>query len=127
MSGNELFIDSNILYFLFKNDVKILDLIANKNLHISFITKIEILSNPNLTKETRATMRKMLNGCKIHTINDEVIENSIQIRTNYKLKIPDSIIAATAKTLNFPLLTADVEFQKLEKITAINIYSKSNN
>ena len=79
-----------------------------------------------MTKNDRILVKEILKVCRIHTINDEIIENSIQIRTNYKLKIPDSIIAATAKTLNYPLLTADVEFQKLEKITTINIYLRSN-
>lgn len=78
-----------------------------------------------MTKNDRILVKEILKVCRIHTINDEIIENSIQIRTNYKLKIPDSIIAATAKSLDYPLLTGDVEFQKLEKIIGINIYSRT--
>ena len=37
----------------------------------------------------------------------------------YNLKLPDAIIAATAKYINCPLITADKDFEKIEDSTII--------
>ncbi len=85
------------------------------------------MCKPNLSKSEKNNILDLIKeNCIIHEINEDILNQTIKIKSEYKLKIPDSIIAATAKTLNYPLLTADVEFQKLENITKINIYSRSN-
>ena len=127
MTGNKLFIDTNILVFLLGYDKKIAEIINKYEIHISFITKIELLCRPHLSKSEKNNILDLLKeNCTIHEINEDIVNQTIRIKSEYKLKIPDSIIAATAKTLDYPLLTADVEFQKLEKIIGINIYSRSN-
>ncbi len=126
MSGNKLFIDSNILVFLLEFDKNIAEIINKYEIHISFITKIELLCKPHLSKvEKNIILDLITENYTVHEINEDIINQTIKIKSEYKLKIPDSIIAATAKTLNYTLLTADVEFQKLEKIIGINIYSRT--
>ena len=50
----------------------------------------------------------------------EIAENVILIRQRKKIKLPDAIILATAKFLNCPLMTRNVEdFQGI--LTEVNI------
>lgn len=41
---------------------------------------------------------------------------TIKYRKAYKLKLPDSIIAATSSYLDIPLITADVGFKRIEEL-----------
>jgi predicted nucleic acid-binding protein len=43
---------------------------------------------------------------------------AISLKQKYSVKIPDAIIAATAKSFDLPLITADID---LEKIEGVNI------
>ena len=49
-------------------------------------------------------------------MNPGIKLTAIKIRKTYKLKLPDCIIAATSEYLNIPLLTADIEFNKLKSM-----------
>ncbi len=55
-------------------------------------------------------------------INESIKETTIRYRKDFKLKIPDAIIAATANYLNLPILTADVAFKSISELTTI-LYS----
>jgi hypothetical protein len=39
MSGNDIIMNTNILSFLFENEKEIFKILADKKIHISFITK----------------------------------------------------------------------------------------
>jgi predicted nucleic acid-binding protein len=54
-------------------------------------------------------------------INDEIKSNVIGLRRESYLKLPDCIVAATARFLNIPLMTADVDFKSI-KSTEVIIY-----
>ena len=44
------------------------------------------------------------------------MEETIRIRRTHKVKLPDSIIAATAVTRKLALITADTGFSKIENL-----------
>ena len=46
-------------------------------------------------------------------LTDDVKNNTIMLRRNTKLKLPDSIVAASAVTQNATLLTADVQLLRI--------------
>lgn len=52
-------------------------------------------------------------------MNDEIKANTISIRVNNKLKIPDAIIAATSFYLKTPIVTADEQFKKVSDLEII--------
>lgn len=52
-------------------------------------------------------------------MSDEIKTNTISIRTNSGLKIPDAIIASTSHYLKIPLVTADEQFKKLSNLELI--------
>ena len=45
-----------------------------------------------------------------------MLEGNIAVRNaqNYRLKLADSIILASAQTFGIPLLTADIQFRKVD-------------
>ena len=46
--------------------------------------------------------------------SDAIKDATIALKQQYVLKLPDSIIAATAKQYGLPLITADKNFKKLD-------------
>jgi predicted nucleic acid-binding protein len=52
MSGNRLFVDTNILLYFLKGDQEVVEMISDKDLVISFITELEILCFPKISSET---------------------------------------------------------------------------
>jgi predicted nucleic acid-binding protein len=119
MNGSNLFVDTNILLYFLKGNEEVIELIADKDLTISFITELEILSFPNLTKDAETQIKGLLNSCTIIESNQEIKALTIELRQKYKLKLPDTIIAASAYFHKLPLLTADQAFKKLEELNII--------
>ncbi|MGK7391085.1 MAG: type II toxin-antitoxin system VapC family toxin [Candidatus Cyclobacteriaceae bacterium M2_1C_046] len=119
MNGNRLFVDTNILLYYLKGNDEVVELIADKDLTISFITELELLSFPKLTTETENEIKGLLNNCTIVDLKQDIKELTIELRRKYRLKLPDSIIAASAYFYKLPLITADKEFQKLEEMNII--------
>ncbi|MCP1381822.1 PIN domain-containing protein [Runella salmonicolor] len=52
-------------------------------------------------------------------INTGIKEITKQIRRNYRLKLPDAIVAATAIFLGIPLISADNQFKQVKELTFI--------
>jgi len=99
--------DTNILLYLLDGDETVRNLLNQKKVFISFITEIELLTFKKLIPAERKLIEDLLSDCTILNVNEEIKKKTIEIRTNYKLKIPNAIIAATAKDLKIPLLSAD--------------------
>lgn len=63
---------------------------------------------------SKKVMKSFLKECIILDINKPIKEEVVSLRVKYKVKLPDSIIVATAKYLDLPLITADTGFKKFE-------------
>jgi predicted nucleic acid-binding protein len=50
MNGNKVFVDTNIILYLFGGDKTIAELLNGKQIYISFITQLELLSYSKNTK-----------------------------------------------------------------------------
>ena len=87
---------------------------------VSIISKIEFLSYPNLSEADLLIFNKFLNRVELVELNDNkennIIETIILLRKKYRIKLPDSIIAASAITNNATLVTADKDFQKIAEL-----------
>ena len=86
---------------------------------ISFITELELLAYPDLSKESNRIIKGLLSNCLIVDINNIIKNLTIDFRKNSKLKLPDSIIAATAYHHRLPLLTADKIFKTVDDLEVI--------
>jgi predicted nucleic acid-binding protein len=52
-------------------------------------------------------------------LNDGIKNIVIDLRRKYAIKLPDSIVAATAIFLNIPLISADKHFEKITELTFV--------
>jgi predicted nucleic acid-binding protein len=116
MSGNRILVDTNIILYLLSGSESIAQLINNSTIYISFITELEILSFKEISEKEKKQIKKIFNEFVIVDINEEIKSKTIEIRSNSSLKLPDSIIAATAQFLDLPLLTADKDFQRVKNL-----------
>jgi len=49
-------------------------------------------------------------------LNNKIKDTAILIRRKYTLKLPDSIVAATAIAYDMPLITADKQFNVVKEL-----------
>ena len=120
MNGNKLFLDTNIILYLLDGDKTLAELLNNKQLYISVITELELLAYKGITEREEKVIHEFITQCKTITINPAIKEETIRVRKAYNTKLPDSIIIATALYLDLPLITADIEFKKVEELTLIH-------
>ncbi len=119
MSGNKLFLDTNIILFLLQGDVTLTEVLDGKQFYISFITELELLSYSGLSSSDLKVVHELLRECVVIDINAEIKQLAIRFRKQNKVKLPDTIIAATSLYLNIPLITADSDFKRLKELELI--------
>jgi predicted nucleic acid-binding protein len=64
-------------------------------------------------------LKDFLSECYIVDIEPQIKELTIDIRSKSKIKLPDSIIAATAIYFDMPLLTTDRGFNRIPDLDAV--------
>ena len=116
MSGINLLTDTNIILYLLGGDRDIAGILSGRIVHLSFINELELLSFPQLSSEDAQIIREFLRETIIIDINESIKAHTIYMRTKYNLKLPDAIVAATARFLQIPLLTADRDFKQIMEI-----------
>ncbi|MDH5398658.1 MAG: type II toxin-antitoxin system VapC family toxin [Cyclobacteriaceae bacterium] len=119
MNGNSLFLDTNIIIYFLSGDQTLAELIDEKTLYVSSITYLELLSYPDLTSSEEEGVRHFLSECIIVDMNSVIMETVISVRKAYRLKLPDSIIIASALYLDLPIVTSDKAFNKVEELGAV--------
>jgi len=111
MNGRFL-LDTNVLILSLNNGY----IFPKYKYFISVITEIELLSFPKLSKEDENILRKFLENFNITYLNKDIKENTINIRKNTFLKLPDSLIIATAMNNQATLVTADKQILKYNNL-----------
>ena len=88
---------------------------VNINALVSVITRIELLSYPNLSASEAQQIRMLLKKrFKVVSLNKKIEEIATLIRSKTKLKLPDSIIAATAISKKALLISGDTHLLSLK-------------
>ncbi len=118
MSGNSIFLDTNIVLYLLSGDETIADFLNDKTVFLSFITELELLGYKEISAEELSKVESLLADSTIIDINSEIKKIVIELRKSNKIKLPDAIIAATSHYLNIPFMTSDKD---LTKLTELNI------
>ena len=113
MNGTSIVLDTNICLYLLKGDRQLATMLEEQPLRISQITRMELLSYAAITKEELKRVHVFLESWPVESIHPEIEDLAIKIRRKHRLKLPDSIIAATACHLDVPLMTADHRLERL--------------
>jgi len=115
MSGIKYLFDTNALIgFLTGNTT--LQPYTNRPLGISVVSIIEFLSFPRITDEHKMLLDLFLHKAEVIDLdwhNTALIKEVTRVRSMYKLKLPDAIIAATSLHTNAVLVTNDHDFKKI--------------
>ena len=119
MNGNKIFVDTNILIYFLQGDKDVIAMISDKEIVISFITELELLSLPKISDKSKKLIKELLKICLIIDINAEIKHLAIEFRKKSKIKLPDAIIAATAYFHQLPLLTADKQYKSIEELEVL--------
>jgi len=72
---------------------------------ISVITRIELLGWYNATPAQLLKLKPFVDNAIVINLSEEIIEQTIALRQQYKMKLPDAVVAATAIVHNYILLT----------------------
>ncbi len=113
--------DTNALIYFLKGDTRVLDIINENVIHISFISEIELLSKSTISKKEEKIINSLISDCIIIPYNDSLKSHVIHLRKKYKLKMGDALIAATAYYYQLPIITADKDFSNIQEMTFVKI------
>lgn len=120
MSGIDFIADTNFVIHLNEGN-PLVEPFLDYAFAVSFITEIEVLGAFSISKTKKAQLHDILEDCTIVEMTAEIKQICIKIRQQYKMKIPDAIIAATAIVLKRSLVTADRDFEKIKELDLIFI------
>ena len=73
--------------------------------NISIISKIEILSYKPEDDNFAKRLQSFVDASNLFYLDEDVVENTIKLRKEYRMKIGDAIIAATAQLYDFTVIT----------------------
>ncbi len=123
--GKRYLIDSNIVIDFSANVIPkkgsaLLSKCLDEDPIISIITKIELLGYKSITQEVQDLVGVSLTI----GLTDEIVNQTIQIRKQYKIKLPDAIIAATAMILDLILLSRNTsDFGKIKGLNQLDLFN----
>jgi predicted nucleic acid-binding protein len=101
--------------------VAFIDDFINSDCTISFISEIELQVWSPSNPDDLFVYQQFVSQSNIIGISPEIILETITIRKNYRLKIADAIIAATALKMDLTLVADnDDDFKKIPALEYIN-------
>jgi len=125
MNGKKYLLDTNaVIEILQKENHKLMDLLRDAEwIGISVISHIEFLAFQGISQEDIDLFEQFLKRITILDIlnsDKRLLDQIIQIRLKYKIKLPDSIIIATANINGADLITSDKQLSSIKEINIIH-------
>jgi predicted nucleic acid-binding protein len=92
---------------------------------ISVITRIELFANTKITEQEKLTLESFVYMSTVYeTINRDIVGHAIFIRQQYRTKLPDAMIAATALTYDLTLVSRNIsDFKNIVGLKVIDPYN----
>lgn len=119
MSGDKFVLDTNAVLYILSGDQTLADFLFEKQLYISIITELELLSYKKITTKEQKQIAAFLAELIVININNEIKQITIELKKSSNLKLPDSIIAATAIWLKLPIVTSDNQFKSVTDLNLV--------
>ena len=124
MSGNRYLLDTNAIVALLQGEIFLVQLLKNADwVGISLISQIEFLVFSGLSQDDRDLFQQFLQRVEVIGLaasDNTLIESVIEIRQQYRLKLPDAMIAAIALQKTASLVTKDQGFTRVRDLTIIS-------
>jgi predicted nucleic acid-binding protein len=93
----------------------------NNRYLVSVISEIELLSFSKLTKQEEEILKRALSKFESIELHARVKEESIKLRKETKIKLPDCIIIATAIVEKAILVTSDKQLLNSQIVQTISL------
>jgi len=91
---------------------------------ISIVTQIEVFSYKELSGENKRKLTFFVDNATVFEVDELVALKTIALRLNYKIKLADAIIAATALHYHLTLITRNTtDFKKIKGLKLIDPYN----
>ena len=121
MNGVKYLLDTNYILGLVKGQQEVVTDITSKGTcgelyGFSSVSRMEALGFPVISQEEERVISELLDNLTYYPITINIEIATIQLRRQYKLKLPDAIILATALTHSLQLLTLDKDLNKYRKL-----------
>jgi len=114
--------DTNIFIAQLVNDPKAVEFfspffLSQNDIVTSQIVRMELLSYPGITLRSEIIIKLLLDEFEVISIDDNIEREAINLRRNFKIKLPDAIIAATSIVEKAELVTFNTkDFTKIKEL-----------
>ena len=103
------------------NSLNKLDQIIDQESRISFITEIELQVWNPANPDDMSIYQEFVANSQVIGIDSNIIRETIRIRKQYRIKLPDALIAATALVNDFVLVADnDKDYGKVSNLKYSN-------
>ncbi len=111
MSGTEDLLDTNVVIGFLTGNERVVSWLQQREgpFSVSVITRMELLSYPEMQKEEEQYLQAFLGNVQVDMSSEEIEEAAIELRRRHHLRLPDAIIAATATVRGAILVTGDTK------------------
>jgi len=106
--------DTNVAIYQLQN--RLAEQLPTGRYFLSVISEIELLAYPGLTNTEERKIKALLKTLNIVPLSEAVKSETIAIKRQHNLRLPDAIIVATAKVHNCILLTNDEQITRKKLI-----------
>lgn len=90
---------------------------------ISVMSRIEVLGYPQTADQLQQAMRLLAYFDEI-PLHEPVVQRTITLRQQHRIRLPDALIAATALDLGFPLVTRNMQgFHTINGLIILNPFT----
>jgi len=120
-------LDTNAILYYLKDDpdaVSFLRNIFSQNvpLYVSAITELELFAFSNLSTAEEKLIEELLTTVAVISLDSHIARLAAFIRRQYRLKVADSVIAATAMFTGSTLLTRNTrDFQRIPNLSLLRV------
>ena len=115
-------LDSNILIYAGQPEHAFLDTwLRPATAQVSAISIPEVLGYPDLSAEDEAIFEAWFAELTVHAVTEQILRQAAALRRECRMKLGDSIIAATALAIGAELVTRNVDdFRHIAGLQVIN-------
>jgi predicted nucleic acid-binding protein len=116
-------LDTNAIIYYLNRDAAVVALLdhlfenADATFYVSTVTELELYSYPDLNEEEEGGIKRLLTDMFVVPLDSRIAHYAGYLRRLYRLRTPDSAIAATAVLTKTILLTRNVEdFRQIDTL-----------
>ncbi|MBI2985843.1 MAG: type II toxin-antitoxin system VapC family toxin [Deltaproteobacteria bacterium] len=120
-------LDTNAILYYLKDEPDTVSSLRNvftQNvpLYVSAITELELFAFSNLSTAEEKLIEELLTTVAVISLDSHIARLAAFIRRQYRLKVPDSVIAATAMFTGSTLLTCNTrDFRRIPNLSLLRV------